>query len=594
MFINKLAELAQQRVNRFGAQYYTLAIFGLINYPIALFYELLVEHTFSSAILRLISTILCFILLFHNRWPEKLKKYLPLYWFVVITVSIPLLTAFMLLKNNFSLEWLINANIGVMIAILLLDTLSFFIVEFIGLCLGFFLFYLSGYSIPQLPNYEYSSLFLYMFICIVIFGPIFSRNKEIFNVFMQKTKDDLNASLEQLVQVRTAELECALAAKTEFLNNISHEIRTPVQGFTIISEGLVEHWASFEESKRIELAKQVSRNAKRLSSLVSNLLDLAKFNGGKIVLDLQKVLFNEIIEEIISECSELYINEKNIKLIFEKSVTIYLVADRERLKQVLRNLFINAIKFSDNNSEIVASVRPSEITYGENIKAQGLHFKIKDKGIGIPEDEINTIFLPFTQSSRTKTGAGGSGLGLAICQQIIEAHYGKIWAESKSKVGACFNFVIPITQTHMLGQQAIAEINSESEPLTALAAKSATILIIDDENACLLSMELLLLGTGYNLVKANGGKAGLDYLKNNLNKIDVILLDLMMPDIYGLNVLQELKNDQKLKNIPVILQTGVSDNSEIERAYSMGIFSCIKKPYMKNTIITEINRAIMI
>ncbi|MCT4634655.1 MAG: hypothetical protein N4A31_00200, partial [Rickettsiales bacterium] len=312
---NKVLESAEERVHKFGAQYYTFSIFGIINYPLAYIYEIYTGSP-KGYLLRILAGILCFILLLKDKWPQKFKKFLPVYWYSTITISLPILATIMLLENNFSLGWLINFNIGVMILILLLDSLSFIIIQLSGIALGTLIFYASGNDIVTLPNNEYTSLFLYMFFWIVVLGTIFTRNKEIYNDFMQKAKDDLNIQLEQKVKVRTLELEKALAAKTEFLNNMSHEIRTPIQGFTSLSEGLVEHWKNFSESKRISIAQQVSISAKRLASLVGGLLDLSKFNANKMIMDFNEMDLNEDIQNMISECNDLYLNEKNIQIYF--------------------------------------------------------------------------------------------------------------------------------------------------------------------------------------------------------------------------------------------------------------------------------------
>ncbi len=110
------------------------------------------------------------------------------------------------------------------------------------------------------------------------------------------------------------------------------------------------------------------------------------------------------------------------------------MADKERIGQVLRNLFVNAIKFSPDHGVIKASIALLNDKY---------HFSLTDEGIGIPKDELETIFDSFIQSSRTKTGAGGTGLGLSICRQIVESHHGKIWAENNAGDGSSFHFIIP-------------------------------------------------------------------------------------------------------------------------------------------------------
>jgi len=415
-------------------------------------------------------------------------------------------------------------------------------------------------------------------------------SKNAIEVMHQEIKQ-INSKLEHKILERTHELEKALSSKTEFLNNISHEVRTPIQGFTSISEGLVKHWQKFDEQKRYELAKQVYNNAQRLYSLVGNLLDLSKFSAGKMLLDLKKNDLVKITKTIIEESKLLYLNEKHIDFIFTAPKESLIISDVERMTQVIRNLFVNAIKFSSENSRIYINILESEIIYDNNNKGEAIHFSISDEGIGIPEDELKSIFTPFVQSSRTKTKAGGTGLGLAICNEIILAHNGRIWAENNPKGGAIFNFIVPTTQSKQLaGHNIIAENFIEQIIEKEKPADKSTVLIVDDEEVCLTSMELLLHGGNYNLIKAPGGEPALEILKSR--KVDVVFLDLMMPDMYGLNVLQEIKKNPTLSLIPVILQTGSSDETEIRKAFDMGIFSYVKKPYQRKIIIAELNRAL--
>lgn len=576
--LDQIIKISNNKVQKYGAQYYTFAIFGIINYPLSYIYEVYTDYPEGSW-LRILSGILCFILLLKDKWPKDFQKFLPIYWYLTITIALPTLGIVMLLKNNFPLEWLINFNIGVMILILLTDSISFLVIELFGISLGVIIFYASGDRIQNIPNNEYISLFLYMFFGIIVLGTIFTKNKEIYNDFMQKAKDDLNIQLERQVKTRTLELEKALAAKTEFLNNMSHEIRTPIQGFTSLSEGLVEHWKTFTESKRINLAQQVSSSAKRLASLVGGLLDLSKFSANKMVMDFHEMDLNETIQNMINECKDLYLNGKNIQIHFDNPSKAIIQGDKNRISQVLRNLFANAIKFTPDNGTISASLKNTKIN---NIEA--IHFTIKDSGIGVPAKEIKSIFEPFTQSSFTKTKAGGTGLGLSICKEIITAHNGKIWAENNSNdIGLGLHFILPITQ--------IDDITPHNTTTPAVSS-NATILMIDDEAICLSSMELLILNTPYTLVKADGGISGLEYIKTNYNNIDVILLDLMMPDIYGLSILEEMKKDPNLAKIPVILQSGTSDQIEIQKAYNMGIANFISKPYKKDIVLKAINKAI--
>jgi signal transduction histidine kinase/ActR/RegA family two-component response regulator len=587
-----LIELAEKRVQKYGAQYYTYGIFGLINYPLAYLYESHVQHFTGGLWFRMLSALLCSILLLKEHWPNKLRPFLPLYWYLVIAFSIPVLSSYMLLLNKFSLGWLINFNVGVMIAILVLDVLSFLLIEILGTALGLALFYLLGHTFNSLPTYDHISLFIYMFSCIVILGSIFSRNKEIYNDYLQKAKDGLNVQLEHKVAERTAELaslnknlehmveertidlQKALSAKTEFLNNMSHEIRTPVQGFVGISDGLLNKWRLLSDDEKFSYIKMVASSGKRLGSLVGNLLDLSKFQVGKITLHLIYTDMNHAIEAMIDECQTLYLTEKKIKIKYiNEAHNTHLNADEELLGQVLRNLFTNAIKFSNSGIELVATLRDTKL---DGVPA--VHFSLRDQGVGIPEDELHAIFESFVQSSHTKTKAGGTGLGLAICKEIIELHSGKIWAENNPDSGATFHFIIPCSQDR-------PEIEANKD------GKQFNILIVDDEEICHLSMETIIFGTNYHLAKATGGIKGLEYLRNNPD-VDLVMLDLMMPDMYGLNVLAEIRNDPKLAHLRVILQSGTSDFAEVKKAEALGIIKFIKKPYRKDVVLQVLSKVL--
>lgn len=470
--------------------------------------------------------------------------------------------------------WYFNSLFFLVMFLFCLDWKFFAVSSLISPVLAYFILILAYHHkfenfstviLPQLVGY-YIWAIISLFLLMKVNNYIVKSN----NIIEQENLTNLLRD----ERIHISELEAALVSKTEFLNNMSHEVRTPIQGFTTLSEGLVTHWGDFSEEKRYDLALQVSNNARRLASLVTNLLDFSKFTADKMIMDFQQVDLNSIIEDMIHECNELYLNNKKIEIKFTPTEKSGVFIDINRVHQVFRNLFVNAIKFSADNSVIHSYLNHSTL----DGKA-ALHFIIKDSGVGIPAEEIESIFDPFIQSSRTRNGSNiGTGLGLSICKKIINAHNGKIWAENNKEGGASFNFIIPVKQF--------------KSNLFENESQEFTILMIDDEEICLASVELLLMNTQYTLIKACGGKEGLEYLKNNSDTVDIILLDLMMPDIYGLTLLEEVKLDPKLAKIPVILQSGTSDKEEVQRAYSMGIFSFISKPYKRNVIVAEIRKAI--
>ena len=386
----------------------------------------------------------------------------------------------------------------------------------------------------------------------------------------------VNSDLEHKVQERTTELQKALRVKTDFLNNMSHEIRTPLQGFMGISEGLDLNWSMYSDSQKHKYIHEIARNAKRLASLVGNLLDLAKFNEGKVVLDVNKIDLKQSIQDMIDESKTLYLGNKQIEFIYNSTEKFYVMGDDERISQVLRNLFVNAIKFSPNHGKIIIDILDDVIVYKKN-KIEAIHFSITDQGVGVPKEELESIFDLFVQSSRTRTRAGGTGLGLSICRDIIASHHGKIWAENSAEGGAIFHFIIPKEQ-----------LEQESIEKKEVDRKINTILVIDDEESILSVMEIILSSNNYNVLKASGGVEGLKLIKEYRNKIDLIFLDLMMPDIYGVNVLERIKENKDSKNIPVIIQSGTSDRKEIQKCFDLGAEAFLAKPYNSSEVLEKI------
>lgn len=393
-----------------------------------------------------------------------------------------------------------------------------------------------------------------------------------------------NLKLENKVAKRTTELKKALAEKTLFINNLSHEIKTPLQSVSRILESLVSNWPELNEEEKFTFSNQAAHSSQHLLSLVDNLLEIAKLSDGKVILNIKNSDLLTLIKEVAEECKMLYMHNKKLRIIISNNKSIYANIDKIRIKQVIRNLLLNAIKFSSNNGSISINISLTKIFAAEGLRLDAVQFSIHDQGIGIPEDEIYNIFSPFAQGNNTNNKSIGTGLGLTICHEIINAHYGKIWAENNKDGGASFNFVIPITQPIELTDSLPASIN--------LKNTEYNILMVDDEEVCLNSMEMLLYDSQYNLIKVKSAQLALEYLKEHAESISTILIDLMMPDIYGINLLSAIKADSKLALIPVILQTSSSDENEILKAFEKGIFSFIRKPYNKKKLLDEIKRAV--
>jgi len=351
---------------------------------------------------------------------------------------LPFMTTFLFFYNHGTTEWMINIALALFLLAALTDWLSFLLLLGLGGCLGY-----QAYSLLQhvdniniiFGNAHKAHLFLYITIFSSLIGMLFSRNRE----YIQQQVVSL---LDNKVRERTKELEEALVLKKEFLNNLSHEIRTPVQGIIVFAQSLYESWHKFTEDKKFTLAKNLNDSVERFQDFVSNILDMSKFETGKIHLDLEQINLAELTEEVITETKSLA-SHKNLKLLINiKSSSIIAKADRFKIKQVIRNLIANAVKYT-KEGEIVITLSEGNVASEDGKQLTGLLLSVSDQGIGIPEQEVELIFEAFTQSSRTKTGAGGRGLSLSVSRRIIDAHLGKIWASNNIPSGATFSFIIP-------------------------------------------------------------------------------------------------------------------------------------------------------
>ena len=251
---------------------------------------------------------------------------------------------------------------------------------------------------------------------------------------------------QQLLEKALTEAKLANKAKDEFLANISHELRTPMLGILGFAELGVSKVDDVDRSKLLKYFSRIHTSGSRLLLLLNNLLDLSKLEANQVEFNIQKNNIKEVLNNALSELIPL-INSKSLDIkITDDSQQLIAEFDKQKVHQVVYNLLSNAIKFSPDNSTISIVFQNETIQSGP-LSLPAIKLTIADQGIGIPENELISIFEKFSQSSRTKTGAGGTGLGLSICYDICLYHQGKLWAENNPspEKGARLTFVLPKT-----------------------------------------------------------------------------------------------------------------------------------------------------
>ncbi|GEM_PF-1765194 len=243
----------------------------------------------------------------------------------------------------------------------------------------------------------------------------------------------------RLIQLQKA-AEAANRSKSEFLANMSHELRTPMHGILSFSHFGIKNIDKQDKEKNLKYFERIHTSGERLLNLLNDLLDLSKLEATLMKLELKECQLSSILDSCLAEQeSRIVEHQLHIKLAICKDDRAK--CDSARIGQVITNLLSNAIKFTPEQKTILITTTN---TIFNDMPA--LTFSMEDDGIGIPEGELGQVFNKFIQSSQTKTNAGGTGLGLAICQEIINLHQGKIWAEHSANGGSIFKFVIPISQ----------------------------------------------------------------------------------------------------------------------------------------------------
>jgi PAS domain S-box-containing protein len=259
---------------------------------------------------------------------------------------------------------------------------------------------------------------------------------------------DDRKQIEQKLLIAKREAEASNRAKTEFLANMSHELRTPLHSILSFASFGTKKYANAKPEKLLDYFNRIKKTGQTLLELLNELLDLAKLESKRAIFAFEPSDLGILVRTVTNELDTL-LSERNLSIRHEVSkfdgeVTL----DIDKIKQVLRNLLNNAIKFSPEGGTIDVAVCRV---------ASSVRVSVRDQGPGIPQDELEAVFDKFIQSSKTKTGAGGTGLGLAICQEIVAAHKGRIWAENRPEGGAVFSFEIPLfMDTHTENQLALA------------------------------------------------------------------------------------------------------------------------------------------
>jgi signal transduction histidine kinase len=374
--------------------------------------------------------------------------------------------------------------------------------------------------------------------------------------------EELNAGLELRVQERTAELETANEElkeldrlKSQFLAHVSHELRSPLTSIKGFAENMLEGMTGNTTQKQVQYLRRIQANSGRLARMISDLLDRSRMEAGKMEISMGDVPVIELTQEVTEQFKTLA-QTKGQDLTLEYSQPDLMVhADGDKVNQVLTNLVENALKYTPKDGSIRVQIVPKD--------PHLVHISVIDTGHGIPADALPHIFTPFFRVKRPSLKhVEGLGLGLSISKQLIEMQGGTLVVESTEGKGTTFSFTLP---------------RSQATPplLTVNLFDGKRILVVDDDSDIRQLLVDRLQGEGFQVEAATNGHEALEALK--VHTFDGVILDIGLPDINGLEVLQDLRRIHPA--LPVIMITATEAEERAQTAIKHGATAYLLKPF---------------
>ena len=401
---------------------------------------------------------------------------------------------------------------------------------------------------------------------------------------------------EETMYRANADLARAARTKDEFLANMSHELRTPLNAVLGLSEALQEQISGPLNERQLHLLSNIEASGRHLLMLINDILDLSKVEAGRLDLQIETVTVVDVCQS-----SLMFVKEQALKKMLQLGFQLddqgaEMEADPRRLKQMLVNLLSNAVKFTPANGHVRLDVTT-------DAEAGVIRFAVQDNGIGIAPENLAQLFQPFKQlDSSLNRQHEGTGLGLALVRRLVELHGGSVTVESALGQGSCFTLSMPYRLAQALEETppdtALANGETTSDPLrSALAPErqppptDARILLADDSEINLQIVRDYLQDKGYVVVIARTGHEVLDQAE--AFRPDLILMDVQMPEMDGIEAIQRLRARPDGAATPIIALTARAMAGDRERCLSAGASVYLSKPVSLKGLVTMIERLLL-
>ncbi len=430
----------------------------------------------------------------------------------------------------------------------------------------------------------------------------------------KKMRDQARMEIEQRKQAERQlkaakqEADSANEAKSVFLASMSHELRTPLNSMLLLSKHLADNRDGNLTQRQIESAETINKAGHDLLDLINDILDLSKVEAGKVEFEITAVDLREFTEDLGRTLRPLAVQKDlELKIEIAEDVPSSIISDGQRVHQIVKNLVANAIKFTETGSVTVGVERPvlsAEPPAGEASSQPLITISVTDTGIGIPPGKQHLIFEPFKQEDETTSRRyGGTGLGLSISRSLAEALGGSLSVTSTPQVGSTFTLTLPETAPEALGRAAEpAAVGQAAGPQTGrhdettagpvddqtmilaqdqdetVSFANQKVLLVDDDMRNSFILTSMLEDLDVDVSVAANGAEGLERLYAD-PEIDLVLMDIMMPEMNGYEAMAEIRRRDEYRDLPVIAITALAMADDRERCLAAGATDYLAKPF---------------